>query len=159
MSDNYKIFNDLVNDISIKTGMKELEISKFTKHNSGYIANVRSKYKNHGKDPSEKFIDRLRLHFYKDGVIINPKKEPQKEPQKETETKPVDLSQAIIRDLSKSIIVLSETVNSNSHQDYISIPKTFIIKLSEVLAKKYSLNESEIVLEISNFLFIFRASL
>lgn len=75
MSNNYTVFNNLVNDISAKTGMEESEISKLVGRNHGYISQLRSRYKNHGEEPSEKFIEHLRLHFYSNGKIIIPHKD------------------------------------------------------------------------------------
>lgn len=125
--------------------------------------------------------------FYRDFIKKYDTQIAESKPISLPEPKSDNISQEIIRDLARSGIVLAEAnkiqaqansilseankilavnnkdtlskFNSSSPSISLSVPSAFVQKLAEVLAKKYSLQESVLLGEIGNTLSAFRASM
>jgi hypothetical protein len=66
LKNNFEIFSDLLKLIEDQTGLGEKDIAVRAGRNSGYISQLRSRFKNKGEDIPPKFIELLKLRFAKE---------------------------------------------------------------------------------------------
>lgn len=74
MANRNEIFEQLLKEITERTGKSEKEIAIAVKRNPGYVAQLRSRIQN-GEEVPQKFIDLLRLNFPVDAPAIKKRDE------------------------------------------------------------------------------------
>lgn len=95
MEKKFAIFESLIAQITANTGLDDKDISVKVGRNSGYISQLKSRYKNEGKDIPEKFIDLLKLHFATNNTKTQSEKAFQENIQRPSYTKALDDSRGM----------------------------------------------------------------